>query len=816
MGRNAAALYAGGAFQFSGSLAVNHIAKWNGTAWSALGSGTGPTSTSTSEVYSLRVFDADGSGPGLPVLVVGGGFTLAGGIAANRIATWNGASWAAMGSGVSNVGTSSTPYVYSLTEFDEDGNGPAFPTLYAGGSFNSATARPRTVSPNGTAVHGPLSEAIFRHRRTAGYMDSRYCSARWGLGPQLIILGGFQTTGSVVTSGIVAWNRATWSDVGGGIYYKGRAACSFDDDGDASTPPILFVGGQLWRAGSSAVDNIATWNGASWSRLGPFGAGANGAFSLYAMESMEDFGPQGAWQTMLFVSGDFTSFDGVSANEIAKWDGRDWFPLGSGLGSGAVWGMLAFDEDGPGPTPRSLYAVGSFSSAGGVATKGIARWDGEQWFAVGGGVDGPSPYALAAAIFDEDGDGPVQPALYIAGDFTIAGGVTVNRVARWDGQTWSPVGNGIGMNYWVRTLAVWDDDGPGPHLSNLYAGGAFTTADGIVVNGIAKWDGNNWSALGSGLATNPAVDELVVFDDDGPGPHATALYAGGVFSSAGGVSAKNIAKWDGSAWSPLAAGLGARVWGLKVYDSDGMGPNNPGLYAGGEFNNFAGQSAIARWDGVSWTALGSGLIGGSPNYVEPMAEFDDDGPGPNPSSLYVGGSFKYIPGGATTEHIARWGKPVPFFRSHPKDVLIEPGIDIAIAADAGGATPDVSMRKDDNACGRDRISGATTSTLAIASAKFDDSGGYDLVITNACGTTTSRTAALVVACPNPPIDGDFNNDGKTDGQDIQEFTTALLTNSELANQVCAGDFDLDGIVGESDIVPFIERLLNLLTVLHGE
>ena len=34
-------LYAGGAFPTAGGGAANHVAKWNGSSWSALGSGMG-------------------------------------------------------------------------------------------------------------------------------------------------------------------------------------------------------------------------------------------------------------------------------------------------------------------------------------------------------------------------------------------------------------------------------------------------------------------------------------------------------------------------------------------------------------------------------------------------------------------------------------------------------------------------------------------------------------------------------------------------------------------------------------------------------
>ena len=124
-------------------------------------------------------------------------------------------------------------------------------------------------------------------------------------------------------------------------------------------------------------------------------------------------------------------------------------------------------------------------------------------------------------MFD-DGSGP---ALYAGGDFTTAGGVAANRIAKWDGSSWSALGQ-RDERLRVHALAVFDD-GSGPAL---YAGGDFTTAGGVAANRIAKWDGTSWSALGQRDWT-ARVCALAVFDD-GSGP---ALYAGGDFTTAGGV-----------------------------------------------------------------------------------------------------------------------------------------------------------------------------------------------------------------------------------------------------------------------------------------
>ena len=90
----------------------------------------------------------------------------------------------------------------------------------------------------------------------------------------------------------------------------------------------------------------------------------------------------------------------------------------------------------------------------------------------------------------------------------VAGGESANRIARWNGSSWSELGSG--MNDWVHALTVYN--------GQLIAGGQFTTAGGETVNRIARWDGESWSALGSGM--NDSVHSLIIYNGD--------LIAGGV------------------------------------------------------------------------------------------------------------------------------------------------------------------------------------------------------------------------------------------------------------------------------------------------
>jgi hypothetical protein len=140
-----------------------------------------------------------------------------------------------------------------------------------------------------------------------------------------------------------------------------------------------------------------------------------------------------------------------------------------------------------------------------------------------------------------------------------------------DGCSWQPGFNVDDLDNWVAAFAVFDD-GTG---EALYAGGFIGYAGGVLVSGIAKWDGTSWSALSgpfaTGVGSGLGVYSLAVFDD-GTGP---ALYAGGDFTTAGGVTVNNIARWDGSSWSalsgPSGTGIDDTVYALAVHD-DGTGP----------------------------------------------------------------------------------------------------------------------------------------------------------------------------------------------------------------------------------------------------
>ena len=294
-------------------------------------------------------------------------------------------------------------------------------------------------------------------------------------------------------------------------------------------------------------------------------------------------------------------------------------------------------------TGEALYVAGNFQRAGGVPALGVARWDGSEWSDLDGGTFFSGPSALAS--FD-DGSGL---ALYAAGDFFEAGGAPAEKIARWTRATgWEPVGGGLNTGGGPALSLATFDDGTG---EALYVGGVIETAGGVPVRNIARWDGAAWSDVGGGIFGS--VLALEVFDD-GTG---RALYAAGRFSIAGSDTALNVAKWDGTQWSPVGTGLTSfdgrpAVVVLEVYD-DGTGP---ALYAGGKFDRPGGGSAeqfinIARWNGTRWSAVGAGVPGWSPTLrtVQTMAvHHPGDG-----ALLYVGGYFNTIETGPAN-NLATW------------------------------------------------------------------------------------------------------------------------------------------------------------------
>ena len=323
-------------------------------------------------------------------------------------------------------------------------------------------------------------------------------------GGEVYVGGSFTQAGVVSANNVAHWDGSSWHALGNGI--SNQAGIAFVYALAVTADGKLYAGGQFTTAGNSNANNIAVWNGISWSRLGDSGSRGTNS-TVYALASNGN---------EIFAGGIFTIAGTISVNGAAKWDGAQWFRLGTsltnGVTGGAAYALSTFDE--------SLFVAGDFVTAGNVPAQNIARWDitAGAWSALGQGTDGKTQ-SIAGNFFGE---------VVAGGVFSSAGGLPANKIAKWDGIAWSSLGAGQanGVTGEVRALAA--------SAGYLYVGGNFFEAGGEAMSSIARWDRNHWSPLRAGVA---GVVHALSSDSSG------TVFVGGQFSGAGGIPAKNFCIW---------------------------------------------------------------------------------------------------------------------------------------------------------------------------------------------------------------------------------------------------------------------------------
>jgi len=304
-------LYVGGAFTTAGSVnPANNIAKWDGSAWSALGSGLDNT------VYALT-FDAAG------VLYAGGDFT-------DHLSKWDGTTWTSLGAGLDGP-------VYALAYNYTLGN-----ILYFGGLFSAPYSNIASINTSTNTVidNGGANGAI--RALTYTLLDN-------GQYPNLIAGGDFTQIGTppLAASYIARLyipDATTWSNltsVNGAVHAL------------RSTPlGLLYVGGNFTTPVTRVGLYTASFSGPStWTA---YGSGVNDVVKALAIDGSGN----------VFAGGDFTTAGGSTANRIAKWDGAAWSTFGTG--TNAPVNALA-------SVSNSLYIGGDFTQANGATMNRITE-----------------------------------------------------------------------------------------------------------------------------------------------------------------------------------------------------------------------------------------------------------------------------------------------------------------------------------------------------------------------------------------------------------------------------------------------------------
>ncbi|MFN0152195.1 MAG: FlgD immunoglobulin-like domain containing protein [bacterium] len=609
-------LYAAGDFTASGATPLPNIARWTGSAWVAVGAGA------PDNAYDLQIV-ADGSS-----LLVLGDFSSIGSppVAAQCIARWNGSAWSDVG-GFDNAGEATLQTAARIGS-----------TLYVGGSYRAGSTLHSWDGVNWTYDIGGIDGDV---------------TSLAVLGSDLYLAGDFYSVeyGAIPAERIARWDGSTFTSLAG-----------ISPDGDIAQ--IGVDNGMIFAVGSflnSPGPYCAYWDGSNW---------INGPSRLWGISgaNVEAFARVGG---DLFFGGRMNGFydftmGGVirGAWGIAAWNGSQFRALGPGFGVADgqyINGLSTYGGD--------LVAAGSFRMIGRLGGAfGLARWDGTQWSAFGGGLDeafgNPSGDELATwngrlvvsgyftgadgtnseniiawngsswEGFNGGFTGQGVEVMNFGTDLVVAGflgteigsGTPLGHVARWSGTQWQTVGTMSPSTGASATRAiVWN--------GKVICAGIFSSMNGVAATNIAQWNGTAWSALGAGL--NARVSSLVVHNGD--------LYASGDFTASGAAPLPGrLARWTGSAWVAVTPNL--ELAAEKMLSADGK------IFVIGYYNTAGGVPAklIAAWDGTAWSALGSGLaqgVDGNNLTALTLAHHDD--------ALFVGGFFSTA-GDKSSQRLARW------------------------------------------------------------------------------------------------------------------------------------------------------------------
>jgi hypothetical protein len=592
--------------------------------------------SSDGTINALAVHD-DGAGP---ALYAGGNYTSMAGIAARRIARWDGGGWSALGSGVSN-GLSNGP-VWALASFDPDGPGPSPAVLVVGGDFTHGGS---WESPHAALWHAGGWVAM--PGLSGSVMGFHTVDFGPPLNRQLVALNT-RPANNVERGGVVRWTGSEWIGFGAGMNAFVFTAAIHDFGGGGAQ---LVVGGSFTRTNvePSQLGGVARWDigPEMWAPVGHAEISGLNDFVEHAV--MHDEDGDGPLEPYLLVGGRFTRAGGIEARGLARWSegeggggpGSGWAPFGQGGTHPQVWGLGTYKQDPSSAAPADLFLGTRLPVEGSRAS----RWDGQAWRGIGELVLIPSVFEGFAA--------PGGPRMLYAGGQPLNSLLNVPLVEHWDGQQWTPAGFVYGAA--VHALKVFDPDGTGPEPASLIAAGNFQVV-GLTPRNIARWDGLEWRPMGPGIQST--VYALEVFDEDGAGPMPAALFAGGAFTAIGAVQMPGIARWDGAAWSGVGPQPGQpsllTVRQLAVFEVEGV--HGPSLYVGGSFITSVQTPTpqqlrrIARWDGTAWHGLGDTVDGA----INRMVVVDRGAQGS--AGLYILGNFRNA-GGIPSLNIARWGCP---------------------------------------------------------------------------------------------------------------------------------------------------------------
>lgn len=273
-------LYVGGCFDSVGKIKSKYISKWDGEKWTSVGKGL---KQGYRGVEALVVYKGE--------LYAAGDFTIINdSTEVEHIAKWNGKEWLPVGNGKADC---VHPYMTALCVYKDE--------LYAASLFDSI--------------------------------------------------------GGIKAKNIARWNGVKWDSVGNGVNYTIIALAVFKDE--------LYAGGICNEEDGPSVK----WNGTKWNYL------SNEKINFTEVQSYTTY------QSNLLVGGTFGRYIGGSAgrtginpfNHIAKYDGTSYSAFDEGINDdeASITSMEVYNNE--------LFVGGKFDFPSGKKANNIIKWNGKNW-----------------------------------------------------------------------------------------------------------------------------------------------------------------------------------------------------------------------------------------------------------------------------------------------------------------------------------------------------------------------------------------------------------------------------------------------------
>ncbi|MBX9738174.1 MAG: immunoglobulin domain-containing protein [Phycisphaerales bacterium] len=441
----------------------------------------------------------------------------------------------------------------------------------------------------------------------------------------------------------------------------------------------------------------------------------------------------------LILGGSFTSIGGVSATNIARYNPSTgtYTPIGSGVnGSVSVLAVVPTGVAGAG----DVIVGGRMSSADGVAVSGVARYSPgtNTWSALPGTFPLDSGNIRAIAVVPSGvanaGD------IYVGGSFVDGGGVSqAFFIVRYVASTNTWVGLGpsglLGMANTVSSIAVIPSGLP--NAGQVIIGGFFERTRNQLANtgGIVRYNpaNNTFAALGTGFAgTSPQINSIAIL----PSAVSSAgqVFVGGAFTQASGVAATNLASFNLAAgtWSSVGVAPDASVRTLS------LAPNGT-LYAGGLFSSIGGISGVGGIASYTFASSAWSSVGGTgPGGVSTIAAR-------NTGEVFVGGSFTSVsgfPANGIARYFASFGGPT--IVAQPQAVSVCPGGTATFSVAASSASS-IAYQWRLNGVNITGNASATTSTLNLTNVTA--AGTIDCLVSSGCSVASTGVTLSLRSAP---------------------------------------------------------------------